>query len=729
MLGIEVDNGISRVVEMEFKAKVPKLYHAFTIASPIDLLSEDGIVQESEAFRQAFRDALKRLHISTDRVAFSVSSSRIINREITIPMVRESKIETLIYQNAADYFPVNITDYKLVYNILGKLDQNGRKAYKLLVCAVPRDIIRSYYQFASFLGVDVAAIDFAGNGIFQALKASAKEAIRDSSDKTELYLSVNSDNTLLTFVREGTICLQRIVSVGLAGLMIDLMQEESDGEDIPAFDRLLRDTEEQLFSRTLRRNASEGEMGAKERRTEALRPLILAIRRSIEYYLSSKDTGRIEVYLAGGICLYRGFGELLGAELDLPVLHLETALEKRFAEIGDGFPFTAAEFLAPIGACTQPINLANRQHAKTVSAADVFHDPSVQNTILSIGIVCLAICAAISAALIFMSDSEQASLEKQETQLREELLALGDTTSAKSAYNTALYAYNSLHDSIGTIDRYLETYNDHFVSFMEEMERKMPSSFRAVGLTVSETGVVLNICVDTENEAAYVIQTFRNCASVKVNSISNISITQNSQVVGYNIDALLDQNGHLIRDNLASAYAGYSQEELDALIPALQNGTLSPAEVYATYTAVTTISYSIDQTVMSLLEVYKQLSDNPLVAYADTMMEALMDYLNREQIEDLSILENFTFVNSTIFPLSDYGITEEQYAGYVEQMRSMGYDWDTIFVRKTHTTYEENGSGIMLPEETISSDILSFTISLTYTGQFEDMSSSVPTQS
>lgn len=717
VLGIELDNGVSRVVEMEFKSKAPKLYHALTIPSPMDLISEDGIVRESEAFRSAFQSALKRLHISAERVAFSVSSSRIINREITIPLVRESKIEALLYQNAADYFPVNITDYKLTYNILGKLDQK----FKLLVCAVPRDIIKSYYQLASFLGMEIAAIDFSGNGVFQALKSSAKDIIRDTvgSAKTELYISVYSEHAILTFIREGTICLQRIVSVGLSGLLDYLVP--SDLAEAQAFnlDRAMRDATSDLCHHAFQRGTGIGESTVKDLRTEALRPLVNAIRRSIEYYLSISDATQIDAYLVGGVCLYRGFAELLGSELDVSVLHLETSLEKKYPAIGDSLEFTAAEFLAPIGACIQPVNLANRQQAKNVSAADVFNDRSVQNTILAIGVVCFVVCGAIGAALIMMSDSEQKALKAQEEQLRSELAAYGDTGSAKTAYNNALQIYNSLNSSISSIDQYLDTNNDHFVEFLEEMERKMPSAFRVVGLSVSENGVVMNIRVNTKNEAAYVIQTLRNCASVTMGTPSSITITEDSEIVGYNIDSLLDEEGHLIRENLASKYADYSQEDLDALIPALQSGAISPSEIFSNYTAVTTVSYKIDESVMSLIEVYKTNSDNPLMAYADTMLEALMDYLNTEQPEDLSLFDNYTYVNNTIFPLSDFGIEEESYNSYVELMRSMGFDWETVFIKTVSTSYEESGSGITLPQETMTSEILSFTVSLTYTGQFE----------
>ena len=724
VLGVELDNGIARVVEMEFKSKTPKIYHAFTVPAPMNIITQEGLVQESEEFRIAFRDTLSRLKISSDHLAFSISSSRIINREITIPMVKESKIETLLYQNASDYFPINISDYKLIYNILGKYEDKGKRMYKLLVCAVPRDIIRSYYRLANFLGMDIAAIDFAGSGIFQALKASAKEVLKDtvSSDKTELYVAVHSEHAILTFVKEGTICLQRVIAVGLSGVNDYLIPDTGEESEPVALDRILRDRQDDICYSSLRRAEDPAMAGEKASCTKALRSLVLSIRRSVEYYASSAQAGQIQVYLVGGAVLYRGLDELLASELDLPVITLESDLERKYPAIGDGFTFTAAEFLAPIGACTQPINLANRQQAKTVSAMDVFNDHSVQNTLLAIGVVCFLICGAIAGALTMMGTADRDAMVSRETALKTELLLMGDTTAAKKTYENAVSLYEALRNGIDSMDQYMDTYNDHFVEFIVELEHKMPKQFRVMSLSVTESGVTMNIRVSTREEAAYVIQTLRNCASVTMGTPSTITITQDSQVTGYNIDALLTEDGHLTRENLATKYADYTQEELDRLIPQLQSGMLSPAEVYSIFEEKTYLEYTVDEEVMSMIQLYKQFTDNPLAQRADVMIDTMVKYLNTTQMEDLSVLDSYDYVNNNIFRLTDFGITPEQYDSYLESMRSYGYEWETIFRKTVHTEYVEiGGSGISLPQETIDTEILSFTIALEYTGKFEPL--------
>ena len=248
----------------------------------------------------------------------------------------------------------------------------------------------------------------------------------------------------------------------------------------------------------------------------------------------------------------------------------------------------------------------------------------------------------------------------------------------------------------------------------------MPSQFRVFGISVSEKGVVMNIRVSTKEEAAYVIQTLRNCASVVMGTPSNITITQDSQVTGYNIDALLDKDGHLTRENLATKYKDYTQAQLDGLIPMLESGVLSPSDVYSNFIPKTYLEYSVDESVLAMVELMKPMyKDNALVQRADTMIDAMVKYLNNNQIEDLSVLDSFAYVNNNVFPLSDFDITQEAYDGYIEKMGNYGYTWDTIFIKHVRTEYTEEGSGIKLPQQIVNSDILSFSVALEYTGEFE----------
>lgn len=168
VLSFEVGQGTTKCVEMDYKTKNPKIYNMFTIETPEDVV-QDGVVARNEEFIVAVKSELRRRQIKTKAAVFTVASGRIANREARIPYCKPNKIMQLVTANASDYFPVDMNQYHLVYNILGEaVDENGTKQYRLSLLAVPNDVTTSYLDFAKSLELEIKAIDYVGNSVFQA---------------------------------------------------------------------------------------------------------------------------------------------------------------------------------------------------------------------------------------------------------------------------------------------------------------------------------------------------------------------------------------------------------------------------------------------------------------------------------------------------------------------------------------------------------------------------------
>ena len=144
VLSIEIGQGLTRVVEMDYKAKNPKVYNYFTFETPKDVI-DDGMVKRSEAFTGLFKAECEKRGIKTTQVVFSVNSSRIARREVKIPLVKEKQIQSLLDTSATDYFPVDMSSYHLAYDIVEKITKGDDKGYRLNLLAVPNDLTASYF--------------------------------------------------------------------------------------------------------------------------------------------------------------------------------------------------------------------------------------------------------------------------------------------------------------------------------------------------------------------------------------------------------------------------------------------------------------------------------------------------------------------------------------------------------------------------------------------------------
>lgn len=130
VLSIVIGAEITKVCEVSYRRNYKnrgiRVYKSITFPTPENLI-EDGYIKDKGTFAQFLRTELKKAKISCRRAVFSISSSKIANREVIIPLVKESRIAEIIKTGASDYFPVDINDYILSHIILEKKTSDRRE--------------------------------------------------------------------------------------------------------------------------------------------------------------------------------------------------------------------------------------------------------------------------------------------------------------------------------------------------------------------------------------------------------------------------------------------------------------------------------------------------------------------------------------------------------------------------------------------------------------------------
>ena len=130
-ISIEIGYSLTRVCEVDYKAKTHRVYKHFTISTAEGVIN-DGVLTPPPEYVEALGKALAENKIKAKQVVFSITSGRIASREVTIPFVKENRIADVVNANASDYFPVDLSQYQLAYSILGKVGEtNGSQQYKL----------------------------------------------------------------------------------------------------------------------------------------------------------------------------------------------------------------------------------------------------------------------------------------------------------------------------------------------------------------------------------------------------------------------------------------------------------------------------------------------------------------------------------------------------------------------------------------------------------------------
>lgn len=510
ILSIEIGVDVTHVLEMDYRVKNPKVYRSFSFQTPVGVIGEAG-VRKSEEFRTALHKLLDANKIKTRKTLFVVNSGKIASREVLIPMIKENRIKDFLNTNSADFFPVDLSRYQLVYRNEGVVQQDKVKKRKLYVFAVPGDLVQSYEELADFCSLELTALDYVGNSIFQMMHKAVGNNI---------CCSVKLDNnaTMITIINQGMVVLQRTVFYGFEE--VEKVVVDSGlfpKEQYPAAMDILQQTD----CLDANQAAPEDTMNAmRAEAVEALRPMIGNIRRVLDYYQSRNNGAEVkECFLIGNGAYIKGLDRLMSLELNL-LVHLQ---EK---DVLNGFRTSGgrldAMYEACYGAAIQPLDFV----FGSAQTAKIIEEKKKRELFAAklIGLLCVA-CAVI---LLALSGVQRIALSHELNNLNKQKDELEYIQDIYNAYVDT----KSQYDDVTKMNGKTETVSDALADAIEEMEEKFPSGVKVTSLTSNGEGISMDIEVSTKEEAAKILQnlaTFDAFRSVTTNGITE-STDENGKI-------------------------------------------------------------------------------------------------------------------------------------------------------------------------------------------------------
>lgn len=510
ILSIEIGVDVTHVLEMDYRVKNPKVYRSFSFQTPVGVIGEAG-VRKSEEFRTALHKLLDANKIKTRKTLFVVNSGKIASREVLIPMIKENRIKDFLNTNSADFFPVDLSRYQLVYRNEGVVQQDKVKKRKLYVFAVPGDLVQSYEELADFCSLELTALDYVGNSIFQMMHKAVGNNICCS-------VKLDDNATMITIINQGMVVLQRTVFYGFEE--VEKVVVDSGlfpKEQYPAAMDILQQTD----CLDANQAAPEDAMNAmRAEAVEALRPMIGNIRRVLDYYQSRNNGAEVkECFLIGNGAYIKGLDRLMSLELNLPVHLQEKDVLNGFRTSGGRLD---AMYEACYGAAIQPLDFV----FGSAQTAKIIEEKKKRELLAAklIGLLCVA-CAVI---LLALSGVQRIALSHELNTLNKQKDELKYIQDIYDAYVDT----KSQYDDVTKMNGRTETVSDALADAIEEMEEKFPSGVKVTSLTSNGEGISMDIEVSTKEEAAKILQnlaTFDAFRSVTTNGITE-STDENGKI-------------------------------------------------------------------------------------------------------------------------------------------------------------------------------------------------------
>lgn len=523
VLSIEIGNSFTKICEIDYKVKKPKVYKVLTVETPEGVVV-DGMLQPTQEYADHLVNALGTNGIRTKRVIFTISSTRVASREVQIPNVKANKIEALVKTNANDYFPVDLTQYEIGHYLAGGLTEEGK--LRVMALAVPKALLDSYYQLAQMCGWEVECFDYSSNSLYQILRD-------EKSEKVTMMIKIDENSTIVTVLSAGKVLLQRTVAYGVQDAIETMIASGAYAVNDPmsAVERFQKKT---CLNRVLHQgdklweeNAGRWEdedagnvevTAARQKITSSLEPLIVGVSRVIDFYDSRNSNTPIErTYVTGLGGSFSGMSKLFTNCLERKV-HTLSDMDDKIGMSKAIRSTRPAAYISCLGAVLAPVGLIDKsqQKGKGMTVVSGTNYTFVSVAVLVLGVILSIAMAVTSLTRYFGTVAENVALQARVEELQPAQTVYNEYLSAAAQYDKYKYLYE-----------YTENPNENLVEFINELEQILPSSFWTNSFSSDMEGISMSVTVEGKAAAARTILNIRNMESIEDVQISNITDAQN----------------------------------------------------------------------------------------------------------------------------------------------------------------------------------------------------------
>lgn len=516
VLSIEIGQQVTKAVVIDYLKKNPHVYNAFAFDNPSDIM-EDGYIKDRDRMAAMLRDQMRDNSVKERDVVFSIASSKIASREVVIPFVPEKQLDNMINATAQDYFPVNMDEYTLAYNVLETVKEGDKKSLKLLLLAAPDTLIENYYSLADLMGVRVESIDYFGNGSMQVLQ-------KHIGSGYSVCVQIGSLNTMVSVLKESQQIMQRTIPYGVNAIIQTMMEhpalecrDETDAMEMLCRENILFSTldyeDEAVRGTRISEDQWKRSGQSREARkavTDAVGGILLSVIRVVDYFGSRYPDCQLGyIYITGMGVKIRGLDILFEREMDLPVRKLEKLTNITFSRGFNRSLQDQTEFIGAIGAAIEPVGFAlkslkySKGHAANLRTAKIVFAASI---VLALGLV--------GFGWFRLNDANQQHSDLESR--KQSLEYINAIVQENEQVNKEYTEVGAMH--VATV-----TNNQELVELLGQLEKNMPTEMKVETLQSSETGIVMSVTTKTKISVGKMLVMFQQIpvlTNVKVNSIT-----------------------------------------------------------------------------------------------------------------------------------------------------------------------------------------------------------------
>ncbi len=553
---IEIGSAFIRMVQMKGKKTKYRVLRAAEYRMPEGLVY-DGYIRNTEAMAEFIKHCLSEANMSGKEVIISLISNKIVSRETDVPVMKDKLVYEMIKNQAADYFPMDISDYAVSCSIM-KRDADH---IHIMVYAMPTDLIEQTENLATACGLKLRSIEFSGHAAYQYMMQRLK------ADRNVMLLQIHESVTRAYVIDDGAVGMQRNINYGTGPLQdvvtgMGLAEDRDEafnvlsnrlkvGEYMPG--SLMRPAEqpetddnagdganaEAISTETISTADDADQYNMAELLSEAARPIVTNILRLIEYYSSRNREYQLEEIIISDRGEYvNGLAELIRNETGMKVTLARDAA-KTTVFTGEIPAERPGCFLSAAGAALAPLGF--ELDSERAAESKKLNNKNYFMAIL-IGVLLCVLLMAIQGARYGALNTKRADLQAQKEELKP----------IETVYNAYIKA-RDVNSEVNAIDDSTRRMNEYLSNVFEELEQKLPSTSVITSMNSGADVLTMSMKVNSKETAAELLMQLKDIIYFSDVQISSLTDSIDEQTGArrveftvacyYDMDAQADDNG------------------------------------------------------------------------------------------------------------------------------------------------------------------------------------------
>ena len=337
VLSLDIGNRNMHLVQGRARGNMAELDLCIQMATPEGSV-RDGAIVDAAVLRDALRDLVKTSRSTADRAIITIKSTNIINREITVPVVKPEEMQQLVRFEMEQYVPNIGNDYAMGFVISDKIAGNGAEQLRLRVSAAPRSMVNAYADLLRAANLKPTVMDTPANTLVKLVARNRKSAT-DWTWTNAVFIDMGYELTEINIFQGERPVFSRLIQFG---------SRQMDAELLGA----LQIEAAQLDKRKAAADLSRTDMtGADADLNEIVRAGMARwtgeIQTILQFYAGRTAELRPEIfYLYGGNAGIGGLTDFMGRVLNTPVQHIQSLPALKYVSAKKDEPADIGPFLS-----------------------------------------------------------------------------------------------------------------------------------------------------------------------------------------------------------------------------------------------------------------------------------------------------------------------------------------------------------------------------------------------